>query len=708
MDAGAVTLTCERDNYQTPHSYPRSSDPISGVTTAITKTSNTAFTLNVGISTRVVHAPTNLAYDSLKGEMKVAVSTAGFTTASSHAITTCTYDPTLGQIDFTITGHGFQNGEYIQIPENALIFTCAKDSHGTQHTYPRNSVSDKDRIANRWLAIDQVGINTFRVNVGKANDATAGIHTYVGANSPLRKAVTVIGIQTNSFSLSCERDNYATTHTYPRAGYSHKFVNAAAGAVTPNVGTALTPTDASYNETTGDLTLTFPSHALVAGTNTVQIAQDSLVFTCDLDGHNSQHSYPRTTDPFYGTNIAVASTTATTATMFVGKSGTGDPVNNRQIGISSIGVGQLYFHVGVSTISYVSLSDAAYNALTGDLTLSIGSTGVAKVLAQKGKIGIATGAITFSCDQDGYATNHAYPRVTDPYHNKIVAFGKTTSDTITVNVGKSGLGYGSTIGITSFVYDHVSGIATIIADGNHNFTNPNLVGIATDALTFTCEMDGQYTNHTYPRASDPVNDKFLEIRNVTNNTFDVFVGITTNVGHTPTSAVYDPVAGIMTMTIPNHNIMAGTSIKINGNSLNFQCAMDGLTTSKSYPRVTDPVFDTAISVASTTATGIAITVGTSPTVQYSITTATYTPTTGFLDLNIGQHGLAVQTAIKLATGSLIFRCGKDSYISSHAYPRNTIDTQTVNGAVYDANAGIMTVTVVPLSLIHISEPTRPY
>ena len=695
LDAGAVTLTCERDNYQTPHSYPRSSDPISGVTTAITKTSNTAFTLNVGISTRVVHAPTSLAYDALKGEMKVAVSTAGFTTASSHAITTCTYDPTLGQIDFTITGHGFQNGEFIQIPENALIFTCAKDSHGTQHTYPRNSVSGKDRIANRWLTIDQVGVNTFRVNVGKANDATAGVHTYVGANSPLRKAVSTIGIQTNSFSMSCERDNYATTHTYPRAGYSHKFVNAAAGAVTPNVGTALTPTDASYNETTGDLTLTFPSHALVAGTNTVQIAQDSLVFTCDLDGHNSQHSYPRTTDPFYGTNIAVASTTATTATMFVGKSGTGDPVNNRQIGIASIGVGELYFHVGVSTISYVSLSDAAYNSLTGDLTLSIGSTGVARVLAQKGLIGIATGAITMSCDKDGYATNHAYPRVTDPYHNKIVAFGKTTSDTITVNVGKSGLGYGSTIGITSFVYDYTSGIATVIADGNHNFTDPNLIGITTGGLTFTCNQDGYATNHTYPRASDPVNDKFLEIRNVTNDTFDVFVGITTNVGWTPTNAVYDPVAGIMTMTIPNHNIMAGNTIKIKGSSLDFKCAMDGTSQTKSYPRPSDPYYDTAISVASTTATGIAITVGTSPTVNYSVTTATYTPTTGFLDLNIGQHGLAEQTAIKLATGSLIFRCANDSYISSHAYPRNTIDTQTVNGAVYDANAGIMTVTVVP-------------
>ena len=256
-------------------------------------------------------------------------------------------------------------------------------------------------------------------------------------------------------------------------------------------------------------------------------------------------------------------------------------------------------------------------------------------------------------------------------------------------------GYGNTLGITSFVYDHISGIATIITDAAHGFTDPSQVAITTDGLTFTCEMDGQYTNHTYPRAGDPADNKFLEVRNVTTDTFDVFVGITTNVGFTPTNAIYDANAGIMTMTIPNHNIVAGTSIKIKDNSLFFKCDMDGNSQTKSYPRITDPVFDTAISVASTTATGIAITVGTSPIVNYSITTATYTPTTGFLDLNIGQHGLATGTNIKLKEGGLIFRCNTDSYISTHTYPRNIIDTQTVNGATYDANAGIMTVTVVP-------------
>ena len=270
--------------------------------------------------------------------------------------------------------------------------------------------------------------------------------------------------------------------------------------------------------------------------------------------------------------------------------------------------------------------------------------------------------------------------------SKLVGLEFTCSDYI------SGI---TTLGITSFVYDHLVGIATIITDSTHGFTDPNLVGIVTDGLTFTCDMDGYRTNHTYPRSTDPANNKFLEVRNVTRDEFDVNVGISTQVRYTPVDAVYDAVAGIMTVTIGSHNIMSGTSIKIDQESINFQCAMDGLSTTKSYPRTTDPYFDRAISVASTTATGIAITVGTSPIVNYSITTATYNPSTGIVTATIGQHPLKDGTSIKLKEGSLIFRCETDNYISTHTYPRNIIDTQTINGAQYDATAGIMTVTVIP-------------
>ena len=451
-------------------------------------------------------------------------------------------------------------------------------------------------------------------------------------------------------------------HTWA-GGTATNAVNVQSGAES---GNQKSPNGSTYDASTGVLTLSFgTAHGMTTG-DTITLDANSLTYTCSRDNHATQHTYPRSTDPISGVTTGIT-TTSTTA---------------------------LSLNVGIATLVYADVSDARYNSLTGEMTLSIGSTAVGLVYANNNIVGLATGSVTMSCDKDGYATYHAYPRITDPFHNK-TGTATTTADSITVNVGKSGLGYGTTIGITSFVYDYASGIATVIADGNHNFTDPNLIGIATGALTFTCEMDGQYSNHTYPRASDPVNDKFLEVREVTQNTFDVFVGITTNVGYTPTDATYTPSTGILDLVIPDHNLMTGTTAKFKDSSLNFACSMDGMVTEHSYPRVTDPYYDTAISVASTTATNVRFNVGTSPTVNYSVTTATYTPSTGFLDLNIGQHALAAQTSIKLATGSLIFRCANDSYISSHAYPRTTIDTQTVNGAVYDANAGIMTVTVVP-------------
>jgi hypothetical protein len=44
----SLTFRCSLDNYATLHTYPRSTDPISGITTAITLVDTTRFTVNVG------------------------------------------------------------------------------------------------------------------------------------------------------------------------------------------------------------------------------------------------------------------------------------------------------------------------------------------------------------------------------------------------------------------------------------------------------------------------------------------------------------------------------------------------------------------------------------------------------------------------------------------------------------------------------------
>ena len=61
-----------------------------------------------------------------------------------------------------------------------------------------------------------------------------------------------------------------------------------------------------------------------------------------------------------------------------------------------------------------------------------------------------------------------------------------------------------------------------------------------DSLTFTCAEDGDGSNHTYPRSTDPVSGKWLRIRNVTTDTFKVrvldFIPSTNTTTHTFVSA----------------------------------------------------------------------------------------------------------------------------------------------------------------------------
>ena len=74
----------------------------------------------------------------------------------------------------------------------------------------------------------------------------------------------------------------------------------------------------------------------------------------------------------------------------------------------------------------------------------------------------------------------------------------------------------------------------------HSMRTGDYVKFDDDSLTFTCAEDGNGSNHTYPRSTDPVSGKWLKIRNVTNDTFRVrvldFFPSTNETAHTFVSA----------------------------------------------------------------------------------------------------------------------------------------------------------------------------
>ncbi len=80
-----------------------------------------------------------------------------------------------------------------------------------------------------------------------------------------------------------------------------------------------TPTAGSYNPVTGVMSLTIGNHTMRVG-ETITIANNSLTFTCAQDNHQTDHTYPRSTDPYSGKKVTITETTATSITCNVGVS----------------------------------------------------------------------------------------------------------------------------------------------------------------------------------------------------------------------------------------------------------------------------------------------------------------------------------------------------------------------------------------------------
>ena len=243
--------------------------------------------------------------------------------------------------------------------------------------------------------------------------------------------------------------------------------------------------------------------------------------------------------------------------------------------------------------------------------------------------------------------------------------------------------------VTDAVYTAATGDMVITSAG-HGLSTANTISIADNALTFSCAMDGNSSSKTYPRASDPASGATLAISATTTDTFTINVGASPIVNHDVTDATYTPSTGILQLTIGSHSLTTGTSIKIANGSLTFTCASDNHATPQSYPRPSDPFYDTAINIDGVTSTTITLNVGVSTEVRYPVHNATYDPATGLSVLTIGTHNLVTGQGIRLANESLLFKCSLDGFSRIEAYPREFKDVnihgKTVGITSHTANS----------------------
>jgi len=165
--------------------------------------------------------------------------------------TNVTYDPATGLSVFTVPGHDMQQGQYIRMDLESVAFTCTMDSNQTQHLSP----SPDDPYAGQWMQITAADATSITVNVGASgpnvnftptnavyNSTTGDMEITIGAHSlSVSEGVFLVP---NSFTFTCDQDNNATQHTYPRvgsdpyAGRSMPITAVTATTITVNVGDA--------------------------------------------------------------------------------------------------------------------------------------------------------------------------------------------------------------------------------------------------------------------------------------------------------------------------------------------------------------------------------------------------------------------------------------------------------------------------------------
>ena len=195
----------------------------------------------------------------------------------------------------------------------------------------------------------------------------------------------------------------------------------------------------------------------------------------------------------------------------------------------------------------------------------------------------------------------------------------------------------------------------------------------------------------------------------------VWIANVDNMQYTPTAGTYNPVTGVMTLTLPTaqytpttgttydpatgimkielgtvHGLKPGEEITIDNESITFKCAKDNFETDHNYPRITDPAYGEKRRIIASTATSITVNVGINPDGVYE-----HKFVTAAANAINWAHNIKIGNTITIDTGSLVFTCAMDSHATDHPYPRATdpyagknIEITNVSGNVITMNVGI--------------------
>ena len=560
LDNQTIVFTCDADKHQSYHSYPRSTDPIAGVTTAVTVGTTTSFTINVGkgYSTEVVRTGagatvTNVLYVTKDGDDSNTGRKLGDAKATIKSAVGVSTDRDVIRVSagiyvednpialppqVSIVGDSLREVTVVPLNPNSDLFWVAPGNYITEMSYNGTMANTSAIVAFNPNVVRYFNQSSYIRNCTNFITNSIGMNVD-GSNAigPFKSMVTDSFTQYNSNGIGCVVSNEGYAQIV-----SMFTINSAAGIVCNSGGQCdVTNSNSSFGNY-GMISDGVGPRKYVGIVTESQVA-DQDTFVIDLNCLYESHSvYDATYDGVSGIATIVTHTPhKLTERMGIELSNLGftcDYGDYEHLFVSA-GISSITVNTGTT---YTAGAGTTYTASTGELVIDVGTahglsassnlsvigpttyvptTGLLQIttntnhgLSNGDYIKILPNALIFKCEKDDKATEHAYPRISDPVYNKWLEVTVNSDTSFTVDVGATTGG--------DYTHEFVSSIPNGIKKA------ANTIGIATDGVTFTCSKDNYATEHSYPRTTDPAHNATLGIEAVTTNSFTVNVGVSTH------------------------------------------------------------------------------------------------------------------------------------------------------------------------------------
>ena len=345
--------------------------------------------------------------------------------------TNATYDVATGEFMAEIGSNALKAGDLIEFKPGSIVFTCEMDDNVTNHPAPESH----HPFYKKQIVIDRVIGSQIFMNVGGIENG-GGVHTFVSAATDAIQAEKRHPAYKQSIKIS-DRDATSITVNVGESSDTsvHTFVSATANAVREAdmwTGT-FTPQTATYDPISGDMEITIGQHDLPFG-KWIQIAPESMVFSCDVGGVTGTDAAPLYDHPAYKEPVRVKATTATTITVNVGNAN-GHANNHTFVSATAdcIDANALYFSDPAKTLKSYTPTTAAYDPVTGILDITIPGND----LTTDDHIELQPQSFAFSCAHNGGGTDFS-PRIGDWSYKLPLAITAVNGDVVTVYCGTAG------------------------------------------------------------------------------------------------------------------------------------------------------------------------------------------------------------------------------------------------------------------------------